>query len=65
SALIDSFCSEQSARMNAMNTANENTKEILSDLKLRYNRQRQEIITREITEIAAASQNQSSREAEK
>ena len=63
SALIDSFCSEQSARMNAMNTANENTKEILSDLKLRYNRQRQEIITREITEIAAASQNQSSREA--
>ncbi|MBQ6907918.1 MAG: F0F1 ATP synthase subunit gamma, partial [Clostridia bacterium] len=54
-----------SARMNAMNTANENTKEMLSELKLRYNRQRQEIITREITEIAAASQNQSSREAEK
>ncbi|MBR4720462.1 MAG: ATP synthase F1 subunit gamma [Clostridia bacterium] len=65
SALIDSFCSEQSSRMNAMNTANENTKELLSDLKLRYNRQRQEIITREITEIAAASKNQSSGEAGK
>ena len=65
STLIDSFCSEQSSRMNAMNTANENTKELLADLKLRYNRQRQEMITREITEIAAATQNQSSKEAGK
>lgn len=57
SALVDSFCSEQSARMNAMNTANENTKDLLSELSFRYNRERQSIITQEITEIAAASKN--------
>ena len=55
SALIDSFCSEQSARMNAMNTADENTKELLDELKFKYNHARQDMITREITEIAAAS----------
>ena len=63
SALIDSFCSEQGSRMNAMNTANENTKELLHDLKFKYNHARQDMITREITEIAAASQNQAAREA--
>ena len=57
SALVDSFCSEQSARMNAMNSANENTKELLSELSLKYNRERQNIITQEITEISAASTN--------
>lgn len=62
SALIDSFCSEQGSRMSAMNTANENTKELLSDLKFKYNHLRQDMITREITEIAAASQNQAARE---
>ena len=62
SALIDSFCSEQGSRMSAMNTANENTKELLSDLKFKYNHIRQDMITREITEIAAASQNQAARE---
>lgn len=65
SALIDSFCSEQGSRMNAMNTANENTKELLSELKFKYNHARQDMITREITEIAAASQNQAAREAVK
>lgn len=55
SALVDSFCSEQSSRMNAMNSANENTKEILENLSKKYNHDRQSIITQEITEIAAAS----------
>ncbi|MBR4172911.1 MAG: ATP synthase F1 subunit gamma, partial [Clostridia bacterium] len=63
SALIDSFCSEQGSRMSAMNNANENTKELLSDLRFRYNHTRQDMITREITEIAAASRNQAAREA--
>ena len=62
SALIDSYCSEQSARMSAMNTANENTKELLSDLRFKYNHARQDMITREITEIAAASHNQTGRQ---
>jgi F-type H+-transporting ATPase subunit gamma len=57
SALVDSFCSEQSSRMNAMNSANENTKEILSQLSQKYNHERQNRITQEITEIAAASNN--------
>ena len=61
SALIDSFCSEQGSRMSAMNTANENTKELLAELKFKYNHARQDIITREITEIAAASHNQAGR----
>ena len=65
SALIDSFCSEQGSRMSAMNNANENTKELLSDLRFRYNHTRQDMITREITEIAAASRNQAAREAKK
>ena len=55
SALVDSFCSEQSSRMNAMNAANENTKDILSELSLKYNHERQNAITQEITEISAAS----------
>ena len=55
SALVDSFCSEQSSRMNAMNAANENTKDILAELSLKYNHERQNTITQEITEISAAS----------
>ena len=54
SALVDSFCSEQASRMNAMNSANENTKEILSELSLKYNHERQNAITQEITEISSA-----------
>lgn len=56
SALVDSFCSEQSARMNAMNAANDNAKELLADLSKKYNHERQSLITQEITEISAASQ---------
>lgn len=61
SALVDSFCSEQSSRMNAMNSANENTKEILSQLSQKYNHERQNRITQEITEIASASKNRGDR----
>ena len=55
SALVDSYCSEQDARMNAMNSANINAQEILSDLSLEYNRVRQTAITQEITEICAGA----------
>ena len=53
SALVDSFCSEQSARMNAMDTANRNAGDLLNELKLQYNHARQSAITREITEISS------------
>lgn len=49
--LIQSFASEQCARMAAMDTATRNADEILSDLRLAYNRERQSSITQEITEI--------------
>ena len=58
SALIDSFCSEQSARMNAMNSANENAEKMLGELALAYNRLRQAAITQEITEVSAGARAQ-------
>ena len=61
SALVDSFCAEQNARMTAMDAANQNAEELLAGLKLQYNRVRQAAITQEITEISAgaAAQRQS------
>lgn len=58
SALIDSFCSEQSSRMNAMNSANQNAQEILNDLSVEYNRLRQASITQEITEVSSGAKAQ-------
>lgn len=58
SALIDSFCSEQNARMNAMSSANQNAERILSELKVEYNRNRQAAITQEITEISSGARAQ-------
>ena len=55
SALVDSFCCEQSSRMNAMEEANKNADEILSELNLQYNHARQGRITQEITEISSGA----------
>ncbi len=55
SGLIDSFCAEQNSRMMAMDSANENAKELLSDLNIKYNKIRQNLITREITEISSGA----------
>ncbi len=58
SALVDSFCSEQNARMNAMSAANDNAEELLEGLSTQYNRIRQSSITQEITEITAGAKAQ-------
>lgn len=58
SALIDSFCSEQNARMTAMDSANRNAEKLLDELSLQYNRVRQAAITQEITEISAGAKAQ-------
>ena len=58
SALIDSFCCEQNARMMAMDSADQNAEKLLSELSLRYNRVRQSAITQEITEISAGARAQ-------
>jgi len=58
SAMVDSFCCEQSERMRAMDSANENAEKLLDELSLQYNRLRQGAITREITEISAGARAQ-------
>jgi len=55
SALVDSYCSEQDARMTAMNTAGNNAEDILKSLKQEYNSIRQSVITREMTELTSGS----------
>lgn len=54
-ALVESFCSEQSARMMAMDASSDNARKMLKELNLTYNRVRQAAITQEITEIAGGS----------
>ena len=55
SALVDSFCSEQNSRVTAMDAAGRNAEQLLSDLSLQLNRERQSAITQEITEISAGA----------
>lgn len=55
SALVNSYSSEQSARMMAMDAANENASELLANLQLEYNHIRQNAITQEITEISSGA----------
>ena len=61
SALVDSFCSEQSARMTAMNAADQNAEELLKDLSVQFNRARQAAIAQEITEVSAGERAQRSK----
>lgn len=58
SALIDSFCCEQNARMAAMDSANRNAEKLLGELSLQYNRVRQAAITQSITEVSAGARAQ-------
>ena len=54
-ALVESFCSEQNARMMAMQTASDNASALLNDLSVEYNRMRQAAITQEITEVVGGA----------
>ena len=54
-ALIESFSSEQNARMTAMEAATKSAKDMLRELDLLYNRARQASITQEITEIVSGA----------
>jgi F-type H+-transporting ATPase subunit gamma len=47
--------SEHAARMNAMDSANSNAKDMIRRLKIQYNRLRQDRITKEIIEIISGS----------
>lgn len=50
-ALIDSVAAEHSARMQAMDAATNNAKEMVKTLNVKYNKARQESITTELIEI--------------
>ncbi|MBR5235954.1 MAG: ATP synthase F1 subunit gamma [Clostridia bacterium] len=54
-AVRESYASEVAARRFAMDSAGKNAEEMMSRLKLQYNRARQGAITQEITEIVAGS----------
>ena len=55
-ALVESFASENGARMQAMDSATTNADNMIADLSLKYNRARQASITQELTEIIAGSE---------
>jgi F-type H+-transporting ATPase subunit gamma len=55
-ALLESTASEHGARMTAMRSASDNAGELLDDLSLEANRQRQAEITQEIMEVVAGAE---------
>lgn len=56
SCLLESFTSEQGARMAAMHKATDNATELLKNLSLVYNKIRQSSITNELVEIISGSE---------
>lgn len=50
-SLIDSLAAEHASRVQAMDAANRNAKEMVNSLTVQYNKARQESITTELTEI--------------
>ncbi len=54
-AVAENMASEQSARMVAMKVASDNAKNVISELKLVYNKARQAAITKEISEIVGGA----------
>jgi F-type H+-transporting ATPase subunit gamma len=55
-ALLESTASEHGARMTAMRSASDNATELIEDLTLEANRQRQAEITQEIMEVVAGAE---------
>jgi F-type H+-transporting ATPase subunit gamma len=55
-ALLESTASEHGARMTAMRNASENAGDIIKDLTLQMNRERQAEITQEIMEVVAGAE---------
>jgi F-type H+-transporting ATPase subunit gamma len=53
--LLESYASEQAARMTAMDSATRNANDLISSLQLYYNKARQSAITKELLEIVAGA----------
>ena len=54
-SLLENSASEHAARMSAMKQANDNASEMIRNLEVQYNRERQGKITQELTEIISGS----------
>ena len=55
-ALLENAASEQGARMSAMDNATRNAGDMINKLSIRYNRQRQAQITKELIEIISGAE---------
>ena len=55
-ALLESYASEQGARMTAMDNATRNAGDMIGKLTLTYNRSRQAAITKELIEIISGAE---------
>lgn len=56
-AMLDSYASEQAARVVAMQAATENADKLIGELTLQYNKLRQQAITNELLDLAGGIQN--------
>lgn len=54
--MVENIACEQASRMMAMKNATDNASEVIHDLKLVYNKARQALITKELSEIVSGSQ---------
>lgn len=54
-SVVENIACEQASRMLAMQNATDNAKEVISELRLIYNKARQAAITRELAEIVAGA----------
>ena len=55
-AMLESFASEQGARMAAMDNATRNAGDLIDQLTINYNRTRQAFITKELIEIISGAE---------
>jgi F-type H+-transporting ATPase subunit gamma len=55
-ALLDSYASEQGARMTAMQQATDNARDLIKELQISYNKARQNAITKELLEIVSGAE---------
>lgn len=56
STLLDSYTSEQGARTTAMHIASDNAEALSQELKIQYNKARQEVITNELIDIVGGAE---------
>jgi F-type H+-transporting ATPase subunit gamma len=54
--LLESYASEQAARMVAMENATDNAEDMIKDLSLEFNKARQASITKEMLEIVGGAE---------